>query len=371
MSDTAILLESNGSIYSGWETVNFSHSLDELSRTFYAEINDETGGFESGLTEESECVLSALDKRSPDQSAADSLFETSTLVDSRTDLFSGIIFDTDTTIEPRGYGFSVSGNGKTIDLVECSVIVPSSTWKKAKVSKIIKDICEPFSIAVDTSGLTNDYEIESFSVNNGDTAFSPIERLCRFAGVVPFEDTDGTLRLITVGDISERASVPLELGKNIIRVSRSRSIRDRRSEITGKSVTSGKGKRWNAKNLQIKAIATDPGVTRYRPLIIVAESKEEKATLQQRVNWEAQIRAGRANEYTVEVADIFQRNSGKPVGIWKVGTLVDLIVSKWNLSQEFLISAVAFSMSNAGRRAILTLRDKNTYAPDPAAKVNL
>lgn len=365
MSDTAILLECNRKIFSGWESVNFSHSLDELSRSFYLEINDETGGFESEITEESECTLAAIDK----------LESLSSLdLSERTDLFSGIIFDTDAGVEPGGYSYSVSGNGRLVDLVECSVIVPSSTWKKAKVSKIIKDICKPFGISVNTSGLTKDFELENFSVNAGDTAFSPIERLCRFSGVIPFEETDGTLKLITVDDISERAAVPLMIGGrgvNMIRVNRNRSIRDRRSEITGKALTSGNGKRWSDKNLRVVATATDSGVTRYRPMILLAESKEDKASLQQRINWEAQIRAGRANEYTVEVADIFQRKDGKPVGIWKVGTLVDLIVDKWNLSEEFLIAAVDFSMSNAGRRTMLTLRNKNTYKPDPTAKVDL
>lgn len=366
MSDTAILLECCGNVFSGWESVSFSHSLDELSRSFYMEINDETGGFASGIKEESECVLSAVDRRySANQ------FGLESLIPQRTELFKGIVFDTDTTIEPGGYGYSISGNDRTIDLVECSVIVPSNTWKKAKVSRIIKDICQPFGINVYASGMANDTEIENFSVNSGDTAFAPIERLCRFSGVIPFSDTDGHLNLITVDDISERASVPLVVGKNVIRVSRSTSIRDRRSSVTGKALTSGNGKKWSDKNLKIKAQSFDDGVTRYRPLVIVAESKEDKASLQQRVNWESQIRAGRANEYTVEVADIFQRDKGEPVGLWTVGTLVDLIVDKWDLSQEFLISAVDFSMGNAGRRSILTLRNKNTYKADPADKVSI
>lgn len=364
MSDTSILLECNGNIFSGWESVSFSHSLDELSRSFYLEINDETGGFDSKIKEESECTLSAIDKTG-------GLATLDNMLQDRVELFKCIVFETDTGIESGGYSYSVSGNGRLIDLVECSVIVPSSTWKRAKVSKIIKDICGPFGVKVDSSGLREDSYVENFTINAGDTAFVPIERLCRFAGVIPFEETDGTLRLVTIDDVSERAAVPLVVGKNIISVSRNRSIRERRSEITGKSLTSGNGKRWNKNNLKIVASVVDEEVTRYRPMILVAESKKDKKSLQQRVNWEAQIRAGRSNEYTVEVADIFQRNNGKIVGTWKVGTLVDLIVDKWNLSQEFLISAIDFSMSNAGRRTTLTLRNKNTYRPDPAAKVDI
>ena len=363
MSDTSILLECNDSIFSGWETVTFSHSLDDLSRSFYLEINDESGGFDSDITEESECVLSAVDKEGS--------LPIDRYLSDRIELFSGIGFDTDTSVEPTGYGFSASGNGKLIDLVECSAIIKSSSWIKAKVSKIISDVCRPFGTKIDFSGLLNDRTIETFSFNQGDTAFSIIERLCRFSGVIPFEESDGTLSFITAGDFTKKAEVPLEVGKNIIRVGRSSSIRDRRSEILGKSVTSGKGKRWDKKTLQIAATATDSGVTRYRPMVMVAESKEDKAALQKRVNWEAQIRAGRSREYTVEVADIFQRNAGKPVGLWEVGMLVDLIVEKWNLSEKLLISGLDFNMSNSGRRTTLTLRNPNTYQPDPGADVDI
>lgn len=366
MSDTAIVLEANGEIFGGWTSVSYTHSLDTLSREFSLDIQDETGGFESGIVEESECSLYAVENLGVIKNPQDQLIA----ISEKTKLFDAIVMETNTSINAGGYGFSAAGNDRTIDLVECSAIVKSNTWRKAKISKIIKDLCRPYSIQVDTSGLLEDTVIKKFSINSGDTAFTPIERLCRYAGVIPFAQLDGNVKLISSSNLTEVSEIPLVLGKNIININRGKSVRDRRSEYIGKSVTSGKGKRWSNKNLKIKATSFDTEISRYRPMLFIAESKAEKRQLQARVNWEAQVRKGRANDITVQVSDIFKRNNdGEIIGTWQVGELVPLVVDKWRLNDQYLIASLNFNMSNSGRRTTLTLRDPSTYKPDPSAEI--
>lgn len=365
-NNTAIILEANGEIFGGWTSVSYTHSLDSLSREFELEINDETGGFESGIKEETEVALYAVEDLGVLKNETEQLVS----IIEKTKLFDAIVMDTNTSIGPDGYGFNVSGNDRTIDLVECSAIVPSNTWRRAKVSKIITDLCRPYSIDVDASGLSEDRNIKKFSINSGDTAFTPIERLCRYAGVIPFAQLDGNIKLISSDNLTEVSEVPLVVGKNVIRINRGSSVRNRRSEIIGKSIVSGNGKRWSNKNLKIKAVAFDTEITRYRPMLFIAESKAEKRELQNRVNWEAQVRKGRAGDITVQLSDIFKRdNNGEIVGIWQVGERVPLVVDKWNLNRQYLIASFNFSMSNSGRRVSLTLRDPDTYKPEPGAEI--
>jgi prophage tail gpP-like protein len=105
----------------------------------------------------------------------------------------------------------------------------------------------------------------------------------------------------------------------------------------------------------------DPNVSRYRPTIVNAEHGETGKWLQRRADWEATVRAGRANRvrYTVEGWEHSR-------GLWEPNTTVH--VTDWNreCDDDLLIVTCTYTRSNEeGTRTALELTSPDAYKPQP------
>jgi prophage tail gpP-like protein len=236
-----IILELNGLNYSGWKSVSAQRTMESLCGSFTIQLVDVTGTITDDITEGSASKLYIQDGT------------TSVL----SQIYNSYIDGVKNKITAKNATMTVQGRDVTMDLIDCAAIQKSSTWVKAKFSRIVTDICDPFSIVVDTSQLTSDETIEKFTLQNGDTAFEAIERLCRSQAVLPLTDVEGNLLLTYAADFTTTADEDLELGKNILEVEREANWKERFSAYTIRGQRSGNGKAWDGRITQMVQQATD------------------------------------------------------------------------------------------------------------------
>ena len=109
--------------------------------------------------------------------------------------------------------------------------------------------------------------------------------------------------------------------------------------------------------------ALDPGVPRYRPLVLVAEQNDLNFTvLKNRLGWEAARRYGRSKQIRV-VADSWRDSAGM---LWQTNALAPVDVPAAGVSGEvWLITEVSFLRDERGTRAELVLMPKEAFSVEP------
>ena len=265
----------------------------------------------------------------------------------------------------------IAGVDVTQDLVDCSAVVSSNSWTSATVVKMAQDLAAPYSIFVDDRTDT-EKKYKNFSIENGESCFDVIERASRSEAILPLSDRFGNLVLTYAADKDSPSIQDLVDGQNILAISEAGSIRNVYSEYIFKGQNSGEGKAWTAKNTKLKATAKDTTVSRHRPLIVLSETKTDQKQLQTRANWEAQVRAGRAEEYTVKLLSWFidPPTDTSDLRPWVPNAIVNLISADWDINKKMLITSVTFDLdTTTGATTSLVLKDPRTYAKNPDGTV--
>ena len=116
------------------------------------------------------------------------------------------------------------------------------------------------------------------------------------------------------------------------------------------------------KAAQNKDEATDSGVTRYRPLMIVGEGSSDKKTVKSRAQWEATVRAARSFKFTATVHG-WRQSSGE---LWKINQRVMAMANMGGVTGDFLISNITYEKSDAsGTISRLELVRPDSFLPQP------
>lgn len=322
-----------GARYEGWKEVSIETGLDTLA-----------GSFNLALTE-----------RFPDQPelwviepgvACEVLIGDDLVITGFVDEGSN---DTDSNSHP----VQVTGRSKTGDLVDCSAVHTPATWTNRKLEQIAADIAGPFGITVQAVTDTG-APFAKFALQQGETAFEAIERMCRMRAVLPTSDAAGVLQLRRPGEV--RAGYELRLGENLLALRHRRSQRNRYSNYILKGQASGDGIEGAA--ARPKAEATDAGVARWRPLVIVNSEQTTQASLSDRAKWEATVRAARGQEVQATV----QGWRAPDGSLYRPDVLVPVVGRQVGLDAELLVTNVRFSAGDRGKRAELTLAPKEAYS---------
>lgn len=347
MTDISLSIE--GTKYSGWETIRVTRSIDSLCGEFSFSLTDfpfeETRKITAGLA-----ITVQLGSET---------------------LITGYIDRVSRTKEGNRKELTFSGRDKTLDLVDCSAIYKSNVWRQAKLSQIANDLCAPFGVIV-ASVEGGNPKVKEFAIQTGETPFSAIERLCRAYGILPLTDNNGNLLLTTVGLLE--ADVKLVVGQNIEKVTYSQDWTERYSNYLIKGYQRGRGNGWLRDKVNLKGQAVDAGVTRYRPIVTVAERHMDAKEISTRAAWEAQVRMGRSETAMCTVMGWHQNLMLPPIltRIWEPNELVSLEDSDWGIRAQLVISQVTFEVTaQTGRTTILTLNPLETYKANPGEKVEL
>src|SRR4030042_1140001 len=255
---------------------------------------------------------------------------------------------------------SISFSSTLDEIVDCSVLTKRFFAKKS-FENIVKSIIDPFNITLLNKSKISD-TLDKFGISKTETAFSAIERLCRYFSAMPRMDGLGQL---VVDNFSNEPIHTFVLGQNISSLEVSVSHNDRFSEYYGKTdFIVSKGSTWKERLVTDKSVAVDTGLSRYRPCVLLPEGRLEKSKIANRINWEAQTRAGKSISVSIVCSDFFIDNS-----LLEIGNTVNVITSNKNYS--LIINSLEFVQDSSNTSVYLNAVHAETYKQNPSEKINL
>jgi prophage tail gpP-like protein len=306
----------------------------------------------------------------------------------------------------------LAGRSKTCDFVDCSVLVDGGQFLGLTVGDIARQLAKPYGIEV---VVLDDGKPEAeVQVQQGETNFALVERLSRLQALLVTDDAKGRLVLTRAG--SGSATTQLRHGDNILSATSDLDNSKRFSECLVKAQRPGNStksqddaptsdpwagwnpsaraaaratasriaaiansaerfrarraavrdgttpKRGNPSTLtQINGSVKDPEITRYRPLVLVAEAQSDNGMAETRADWEVRRRKGEGTKATVTVNGFHQRDGT----LWAPNMKVQVEAPWLALNRELIISEVTYSYDEGGEKAALTLTLPDAFLPDP------
>lgn len=278
-------------------------------------------------------------------------------------LMRGWVDEGNYSLSADDHPIDISGREVTCDLVDCSAIHKSGSWNGQTLEKIAAELVSPFGISVAASA-TPGAAFGKFALQQGESVFDALDRMCRMRGVLPMTTPAGQLRFDRPG--RARATYGLEVGVNAITARRRTSARDRFSQYLIKGQAAGADVSGSAARPTAKA--SDQGVTRHRPMLIVNSEQSTQASLEERARWEATVRAGRSEEVQVEVRG-WRADNG---ALFALGELVPVRAPVLGVDDELLVKALRHSDGDQGMRTLITLCPPEAFSlltlPEPKPK---
>lgn len=264
----------------------------------------------------------------------------------------------------RGYdaashSVAVAGRGKTQDLVDCSAKYPSGQVSNVNALQLAQTLAQPYGLSV--KALADPGAVlPQFNINLGETSWEIIERVCRYAALLAYEDPDGNLVLARVGTAS--AASGLVEGQNVQTAQIITTMDQRFSEIQCSLVSVQTFNDVGPAGGPY-ATETDPNVPRFRLLYLVAEAVAGGQDLcVQRARWEIARRAGRSRQVRV-TTDSWRDAAGQ---LWAPNTRVGFSLPGLKLPDAtWVVSEVTYRRDQRGSGAELLLMDPSAFAPEP------
>lgn len=341
----------DGLRYGGWKGIRITQSIENLAGSFTLEANDRWGENEGWpIAEGDACQVQIGDQ---------------TVVD-------GYVDSVDLGGDANGRTLSYEGRDKTQDLVDCSVLVQDTstkgnkwTYRNIDIAAFAAAIAKPHGISVKVSpGLTLKKD-PLLVAHPGETGFEAIKRAAASAGVLVVSDGQGGI-LITQSGTSRATS--LREGENIKSGKTTRKSTDRfyRYLVSSQPPASDEE---SGEDLRVQGEATDLDVKRKnRTLVIRPEKGYNREGARRRADWEARIRAAKAQTANVTVQGWTQQPNGE---LWKANSIVN-VFAPWllRIDGDMLISQVEFSVGDGGTITQLSLTRTDAFVPEPQAVVS-
>ncbi|GAB3441095.1 phage baseplate assembly protein [Insolitispirillum peregrinum] len=358
MPETAadlVTLRVNNTQHRGWTTVDITRSLSTISNAFSLTVANDWGS-------ESPTLNSTLLKPG----------DICQVLINDQPVVTGYIDSVKPSYDAKQHQISVSGRDRTGDLVDCSADVQE--WHDHSLDDIVRALIAPFSnpelgeigIRIAPEGRTLP-QVAKHSVHPGDTVYSVIERLSRQTGCLVW--SDGTGGLIIGNPVKAKTGIPLQRRVNILSASASNSWSKRYRNIVVLSDSPGK---TSGPTGSLPFSLSDPDIgakdwriTRYRPLLMIAEASIGDELLEKRAEWERQHNAGQGQSYSVTVQGWLQDGQ-----LWAPGQTVSLTDDWLGADDSYLISTVNFKHGTGGTTTTLTVIPDSALGPEPNDEVS-
>jgi prophage tail gpP-like protein len=264
------------------------------------------------------------------------------------------------SIAASQHGIRVTGRSKCQDLVDCAAKWPNSQISGSSALGIAQKLAQPYGITVAASADVGG-AIPQFNLCLGQTAFEIIETICRYRGLLAYDQPDGSLLLAQVGKVS--AASGFTEGQNVQAAAITYSMDQRFSEysifLQSMDVLADAGDGGN-----LLSTATDPGVPRYRNRDIIAEAGGGGSDVAKRRGvWEAARRAGRSYQLAV-TTDGWRDSAGV---LWTPNTLVPLALPTLKMAKaNWVVGEVTYNRNGeTGTTAELVLMPPAAFQPEP------
>jgi prophage tail gpP-like protein len=254
-----------------------------------------------------------------------------------------------------------SGRSKSQDAVDCSAEWPGGQINGSSVLEIANKLLQPYGITVEGQVDTGP-PIPQFNLTIGESAYSIIERLARFRGLLIYDLPNGNLVLAQAG--SDIMGSGMKQGENIQDADADYSMDQRFSDyeafITAVDTLSDLGNGGN-----LLATTTDPGVKRHRLRTIISEGGAlGNDVAKKRAIWEAARRAGRSN-VVIATVDSWRDTDGK---LWTPNAIIPIDAPALKLPDGliWIISQVTFKRDRlTGTTAIIQAMPQAAFLPEP------
>ncbi|PCJ13797.1 MAG: hypothetical protein COB04_16045 [Gammaproteobacteria bacterium] len=267
---------------------------------------------------------------------------------------------------PESRKLKVMGRDTTGDMIDCSLVIEPFTLKDVHLKKIIEIASKPFGIKkVDFRGDAGD-KFSDISIQPGETAFEFIDRYAKPRGLLFYSDGNGTIIVTKPG--TEYSEAALVEGENIKTLTDTGDETERFSSYTVKGQTNavdwfaGEKAAHSEGKAEDRIFVKDDGISRERPLVIIAETAATSPDAKIRAQWEASIRLARSYTATITVAGWRQKPKGK---LWGINKLVKVKSHTLDLDESLLIQSVTFTHGENGSETTLELVRRGSFEPKP------
>lgn len=298
-----------------------------------------------------------------------------------TPIINGYIDRLGASISSEDRTFSISGRSKTADLVDCSAAIGVAEFNDKTITEIARPFAELHGIEV-VEDVDVGEPFKKFTVKQGETVFEMLHRAAQLRGLLLITNTDGNLVITTRGaggGTSEppsaknlvashdftafipgailKSSVDLVQGQNVEEASANYDYTDRFSTYIVKGQSRGTDELFGKNAAQVEASATDPGVGRTRPKVIIADGNLDLSTAKTRARWEANLAARNAVDAQVKVKGWLRPDKS----LWAPNEIVRCEIPFIGINAEMLISGVTYEKSQSGTFTTLALTRQDAY----------
>jgi prophage tail gpP-like protein len=325
---TPITIRINGEEFVDYKSASVSMDMEEFARSFTFDFSDKWIQNRSKplpFHEDDECTVHIYGEK----------------------VIDGYIDNVEVDYGANRHRIAVAGYSWAQDLVKCSAIHKTGSWRNATILVIANAICEPFgciaSVADPSILPLVSTPFPKWSIESEETAFECINRMAKTLGL--FLMTDGSRNLLIAKASTEVFPGELVFGRNIVDARRIGRWGDRHSFYLVKSQTAGDdtffadqvGKNFHRED--------DEAVRRYRPLIIVSDGAGKLPELQTRAKWERNSRAGRSRRLLYTVKGFREEVTKR---LWPVNKLVRVSDPMLDTQDNLITIGVNFTYARDG-----------------------
>jgi prophage tail gpP-like protein len=332
---TLLSLSINGQANVGWKTIEVTRSMETLSGEFRLGLSDPWA-----VTEKVRQIF-------PGDSCKVRIGSSTILT--------GYVDEVNVSLDDKSHGLDVSGRDTTGDLVDCSAVHPTGQWSGLTLEAIATILCAPFGIKV-RADVDTGAAFPKFAIQQGETVYEAIERMCRLRAVLAMADDQGGLLITRAKSIP--SGITLKEGGLIKAIQGNFNARERFSTIYVKGQTQGDDNTPGQVSTKGLGSARDPEISRYRPLLVQAEGQATSSRCLDRARWEVAVRSGRSRKATITVQGWLNPNGQ----LWTVNTIVKVISATCGINANMLISELTFTVDdNGGQITQLTVVRPQAY----------
>ena len=291
-------------------------------------------------------------------------------------IFAGRIDAVSPRISPGNHSVVMTARSFVREIVDCSAdmsALSNGQLINDDVFTAAKKLCAPVGVNVVVTSQQQAQRVPSLIINYGESAWSMIERIARYNGVILLDTVKGELEITDVGLNTHKSSI-IE-GINAMNYSGNFDGSQQYSDVfvvwstvdtmtgrTGADATSFRhGRAFDA---ELKKTGL------YRPLFLLSEQTVGGLDIAQaRADWEISTRFGRANQVQVSV-DSFSDNYGN---LWSPNWLVNIdLPAAYVVNQNWAIVSVTYNKSlQSGTSCDITCMPKAGLMPEPISLNNM
>lgn len=340
MADLEPELVVGGEKYKGWKSIRITQSIESLAGSFALDVSDRWDGTDDPwpIFEEDSCQV---------------LIGGGVVID-------GFVDKRILSAAGNSRTLTYTGRDRAAALVDNSAVLKQWTFRNVDLAQFATKLAAPFDIEIGTTGGLVLPPIPKIVVSPGEKIYEVLKKAADVAGVLLVSDGTGGVVLTRSG--TDRAAALVE-SQNIKTCSVDYDSVERFRTYVLETQVAGTDEAAGAAT-SIQAKATDEGVRRLnRVLLIRSEKGYNTADARKRADWEARIRAARAETVTIGVQGWTQPDGS----LWSVNEVTHVSAPRLlGVDGDLLISQVDFSIDDqGGRMTQLRLVRPDAFTPEP------